>query len=189
MAPQPQPNRKHQNQRNRDRHPRARIYAALLAVLIPATAFADPINDKAKAEAIRFLTRCPATDANVRKFCLRDQMDFIEQYMLAKSGDVAAMDAVAFSFRPTAPEFHVGLSISYAESCAWRRVILHVDYNKDNIDHFRKECDRIPEADEIASVKRAAVLMKELETAPTKPDSLYSGVPRSHLDGTLPDTR
>lgn len=189
MSPQPQPNREYQNQRDRDHHPRACIYAALLALLIPATAFAQTPNQKAKAEAIRFLPSCPATDVNVRKFCLRDQTDFIEQYMRAKSGDVAAMDAVAESFRPEAHEFHLGLPMSYAESCAWRRVVLRVAYNKNNFDHFREECDHIPKAHEIASIKRATVLMKELETAPTKPDSLYSGVPRSHLDGTLPDSR
>lgn len=143
----------------------------LFLLLLPATiARAAPVPS-AEAEARTYLTPCPKADAAALDECLANQYRFVENYVLAKSGDASAAGTIAGDFSPhpgnaTKPPSRLGFPLNPVQSCAWLmfRFVLSRDPNDEDV--AVSACNRLSEGAHAAAFIRAGHLARELSADP-----------------------
>lgn len=104
------------------------VFIAIAAALLcfPAAAQPNP-NQRAEAEARAMLPKCNQPDRDLQQLCLRNQRDFIREYVKAKAGSDINIRGIASYLRPVPPtasdfekSLHVGIPTRLQEACAWR---------------------------------------------------------------------
>lgn len=99
----------------------------LVFLLLCAASYAQSANTRAETEAISYLRPCHQPTLERQSLCQQNQLNFVEEYVLAKSGDTGGMGSTAASFTPPyndqQQQDDIGLPKDRVQACAWRMVI------------------------------------------------------------------
>ncbi|HEX3982401.1 MAG TPA: hypothetical protein VHX12_01785 [Acidisoma sp.] len=147
---------------------------AIALLLLCTAAHAQDANKRAEAEAIHFLSPCHQPTEDRQGLCEINQTNFVDEYILAKSGDVGGMGSTALSFTPPWNEENRQEDIGYPQdqlqACAWRLVIAQLQRGTLNApvadDLVRTACTPLSPVRAAAAEQRADHLAQELQTSP-----------------------
>lgn len=147
-------------------------------LMIEPAAAAPPANRRAEAEARSFLVPCSGSRPDWRSSCALNRQQFVENYVLAKSGDpmwmndivsrldqepVPALDGAAFA----------GIRHDRRQACAWMIATTESTTELARIDalrgQFSRRCAGVSANEMRATQERAEVLLWELRHDPTTP--------------------
>lgn len=160
-----------------------RLLAAAL-VLIGHAAEAKAANSPTEEEARGYLTLCANSDPTENRWCEMGQRNFISSYLQARSGVYQGQRNVAFMLGTRT----AGVSLNPIQACAWRMVIIsagHSQVDPSDTANLNFACGRLSETEAGAARRRAAVISRDIASAPTRlPQAAPSSVPRGRLDGT-----
>ena len=175
----------------------SRFSAAIAALIIAGTtaAYAQSANQRAEKEAISYLRPCHEPTSKRQIECEENQVDFVDTYIRAKSGDNTDMAYIANDFGPRDNKVDwIGLPEDHIQACAWR-ILSARDPHYEAI--ALRVCGVLSYRDHRTAYIRAGHLARELNTAPTtgpasnwyphipwiKPENAHP-IDRSKLDGT-----
>jgi hypothetical protein len=155
------------------------LRTALFLIALTAAAQARSSIQPAEAEAIHFLTPCHQPTEDQQGLCEQNQLNFVEEYILAKSGDTSGMGSTALSFMPPWNEedrqSDIGMPQDQVQACAWRLVIAqyqHGTVNAYSADQLvQSTCRPLSPLRAAAAEQRADRLAQELQTSPAEAPS------------------
>jgi hypothetical protein len=130
--------------------------------------------------------------------CEQNQLNFVEEYILAKSGDVSGMGSTAASFTPPwneqSRETDIGMPQDQLQACAWRLVIAQLQRGTDNAylanQMVQNGCNPLSPMRAAAAEQRADHLAQELQTSPAAApsDDWCAHIPWIKIDCSAPVT-
>lgn len=142
-----------------------------LSLSYAAPAFSQPANKAALIEARQFLTHCPAASDKLRSLCLVNQHNFLDNYVLAKTGNPMWMTDIAIRLDPDPGSGDaIGIRRDKRQACAW--IIAAGESTTESTrlaatrERFVARCSQSTPNETRAMGERAEALLYQLRTAP-----------------------
>jgi hypothetical protein len=171
-----------------------------LALLLAgsAAAQAQTANQRAETEAIRYLSPCHQPSEERQGLCEQNQLNFVEEYVLGKSGDISGMGSTALSFMPAwndqDRQSKIGMPQDQLQACAWRLVIAQLQRGTDSAwsanQLAQTACSPLSATRVASAEERADHLAQELQSSPAAApsDDWCAHIPWIKVDCSEPAT-